>query len=383
MISKIYITGDLIRPNPDGSANQISNIDWLYNLISFQIEKVSHIKPERLIRTTEKTTIQDWVQTENINVPCWHLMQKEFQNINHSEVLVIGFELPKNTKYQFEKKGIRYIDVIIHPIRYLADIIPAIKSFGIPKIQENFVIKDDAFYVYANILKTQMQRVSMLNIENDTALIVGQTRIDRSLFTEEGKILNLLDFKKEILKICQKHAHVVFKPHPYETDPEVFDFMVENNIEITDKNIYALLANKNISTVCGISSSVLYEAKYFNKEVQWFFPRNIDDYLPIRPDLFLSFEFWSNIFGGQTNEEYWLLPSPHLLRKSLNSWWGHYESPLIIKNEISSEISSAIDFISENILRIIIRKIKKKLSSLFWTPIHKIISGKDWKPKIN
>ena len=80
--------------------------------------------------------------------------------------------------------------------------------------------------------------------------------------------MKVLDFEKEIIEIAKSHKKLYFKMHPYAdpTSEPLDSFMKEHKIEVTTWNVYELLANENLKTAVAISSSVLEEAKYFDKD---------------------------------------------------------------------------------------------------------------------
>lgn len=364
-MEKIFITGDLMRPNPDGSANQLANINWLYALISRQLEKLTGIKPKKLLRESGRTDLGDWLKTEDINTPCWHLDQVDLRMADPKKTLIIGFELPKNSKHQLRESGFKYIDVVIHPIRFLDDIVPALQTSGLPVISDKFLLTEGDFYLHANLIKNEVKRIFPLDISENTALIIGQTKVDKSLFDIHKGFFSLLHFKGEIEDICRRYSNVLFKPHPYQIDPEVMSFMKKNKIKITNSNVYGLLANDNVKSIYAISSSVLYEAKYFEKEVLFFAQRSIIDYLPVKPDVFLTLGFWGCLLGiDGVVDEMWVPYAQHRLRRTLDSWWGHPESPVFFRDDLITRARQDIDFATNSIHKLYAHKIKRRLIKL-------------------
>lgn len=314
---RIIITGDATRPNFDGTPHQLFNINWLYNLLREPIKLVTGIEPLKITVTPDfRNTIEEWLKTDlNTRRISWHLRQPEF-DYDINRLIVIGFELPKNSLYQFSKLKIKYINVAIHPIRFTQDLIIGVQSNV--KLPDEFIL-DETQLCCALSFKE-------LNLPENTAIIVGQTSIDRSVI-KNGKVVKLSDFERQIRKLVTKYNKVLFKPHPLELEPLGIEVIKKYNIETTTENIYDLLAQKNLTHVYGISSSVLYEAKFFGKEVTFWCERRENRYLkPIQSNIFVSSAFWAIMlrpFVEIINEGTFKEFEPDFLRKSCNSWWGY------------------------------------------------------------
>ena len=140
-------------------------------------------------------------------------------------------------------------------------------------------------------------------------------------------LLNLLMFQEKIKKLAKEHARFLFKPHPQERGKELIEPMKKLGAEIYEHNIYHILAQNEVSTVCGISSSCLYEAEYFDKKAIFFGDRKLDSYKAIDPSTFLSVNFWAAFLETvlETNhisKDVTIYDKPNRLRKNCYCWWG-------------------------------------------------------------
>lgn len=246
-----------------------------------------------------------------------------------------------NIKIYFEEKEqlLRdevVLNISVHPIRFADDIFFNFETNDdelrdkLKKYQVNY----DMFYTYADIVKaTYLKTVKKEKYKGNSLVIVGQTEADKVIYDGE-KYLSLLDYKKEIKNLSRNYENIYFKPHPYaKNNKRIFKKLKEElgDIQIVHDNIYHLLSSQNIKCVVALNSSVLYEAKYFQKEVKFLYKPYFDigrSDIGVYGDYFNS-SFWTDILG--TEDKNISLPFvPNRLRKSINDFWGY--------NEISDEI---------------------------------------------
>lgn len=239
-----------------------------------------------------------------------------------------------------EKARLKSDDIVlnlsIHPIRFADDIFFNFETND-NKIRgklKKYEVNYDMFYAYADSVKaTYLKTVKKNNINKNSLLLIGQTDRDKVIF-DGVKYLTLLDYIDDIKNIAKDYNTIYFKPHPYaKNTKKIYKILKKEfkNIIIVYDNIYHLLSNDNITHILGLNSSVLYEAKYFRKEVTFLYKYTFDiggADIGIYGDYFSS-SFWADILDvDDTNIS---LPFiPNRLRKSINDFWGY--------NEISDEI---------------------------------------------
>jgi len=234
------------------------------------------------------------------------------------------------------RKKIPVLNLSIHPIRFADDVFFNFQTNDavLKEKLKKYEVDYEQFYYYADIVKaTCLQSVEKNRVKKNALLLIGQTEKDKVVF-DGRKHLSLLDYLPEIKKYVDSYDVMYFKPHPYaKNSKSVYKVLKKElgNVEIIHDNIYYLLSNENILHVVALNSSVLYEAKYFNKEATFLYKCTFDfnnEDIGIYGDYFQS-AFWSDILDIEdTNIS---LPFvPNRLRKSLNDFWGY--------NEISDEI---------------------------------------------
>lgn len=355
-IDKIIITGDMLRPSNDGSGNnQIININWLYHLLRFPLAQSTPVSIEVLnwenkhnafdgkkfyALNNQQSMPEDWIKlyhSKNYSKASLEYMKNYFGN-----ALVIGFELPEVFMTMFDELNITYIDFIIHPVRYLDDILFGVRTNNeiiFKKLKPHY-LHSQIFSIYAGIHTATVNRMpKKIRLEKGSALFTGQVEVDKSLI-KEGKILSLLDFQHEFTEITKRYKNVYFKKHPYaEGNYEVDSFLRGfKNVAFIDENFYYLLGQEEIEAVYSISSSTVLEAKFWGKKSDYFYKNpftllldddqnfNSSAYITIY-DKFLLPSFWSEVLSDVIETRsmpHIELPSkPNRLRNSLQNYWGY------------------------------------------------------------
>lgn len=195
---------------------------------------------------------------------------------------VIGYELSEQTKSVLDAINIKYVDIWLHPVRFLDDNFYAYNSSDrdIRKKLNNYNLPEDTYYLYADKLKIQSymgwdkfhNAIDKALIDN-SCLFVGQTLTDKAV-CRDGTMLTVLNFEEEFTRLTKEFEHVYFSPHPmikgdYSSQLEFLKQF--DNVSIIKEPGYKLLCSEKIKKVVAISSSLVYEARFFNKETEFFY----------------------------------------------------------------------------------------------------------------
>lgn len=372
MIKKIIIAGDILRPREHdfSSSHQNENIKILYYMFQYHLTKVTGLPVEMLLWDEINGFDPKFfysLKGLDINTDNWALLYDGeilYKNANclkylHKFVkdsIVIGFELSEALVAMLNKLEITYIDTTIHPVRYLDDIFLAFRTNNpdIFKELQKYMLCEDIFYIQANLHKATMSKMQGLKFDDTTALIVGQTVADRSLIYDK-KIVSLLDYKDKIKELSNKYPFICYKRHPFASnDDEILDYLKTLPfVKILNLNIYHLLYHESISKICGISSSVIYEAQFFGKETEYFYKNpfkfinseendfNQMSYIPIFNDYFNP-QFWSAILSPVIKTEKYKVKNLHLaekpsrLRIIFQAFWAYnfLDTEITIRNTL-------------------------------------------------
>ena len=156
---------------------------------------------------------------------------------------------------------------------------------------------------------------------------------------QDGKMLSLLDFKEEFIKITNEYSKVYYSRHPYikNEDKKVMKFIKSfKNVEVIDEAPYRLFASLRLKHVFSISSSAATEAKYFGKSTSLLFKnlidfgdvKNLNSYSSIFQKL-LEQIFWAKILSPvcevKSVLEYNFNPSKDKLRDMPGFYWSYYD----------------------------------------------------------
>jgi len=242
------------------------------------------------------------------------------------------------------------LNLSIHPIRFADDIFFNFETNSevIKQKLKKYELDYNVFYHYADLIKaTYIQSVKKNNISKNSLLIIGQTQKDKVIFNGK-KYLNLLDYIKELKNLSVKYDNLYFKPHPYAKNNKfIYNSLKKEfkNIQIIHDNIYHLLSNENIKHIVALNSSVLYEAKYFNKETTFLYKQYFDfqnNDIAIYGNYFDS-SFWSNILDIP-DTSISLPHQPSRLRKAINDFWGYNEisEEIILKDILKSKLKNLL-----------------------------------------
>jgi len=223
---KILFTYDVHRPNQRHFLEHHIAFKTYFSNYPFYAEYIGDF-------TTEYDRIE-WAKTNNENNQLNSITAGCF--IQHDGV--IGFEMPKNMVYFLKQNNIPFINY--HNSVYRCAQIPHYS------LETNINI--------SNTYLPKKPPVIPSNIKIGT-LLIGQIKFDRAMIKDD-QFISLMDYE-DIIKNLPKPIY--FSPHP-EGNEELLIWAKIKNYKIANFNTYNLLESKP-ELVCGVSSSVLYEAR--------------------------------------------------------------------------------------------------------------------------
>ncbi|MGW8462008.1 hypothetical protein [Pseudomonas sp. CLCA07] len=351
MLNSIFITADFLATK---ESEQSNNIRWFTDILKRPLLQATNLSSKEFksaILEPNGFVRRQFFELSSISFnPAEVQFDFDSEKVTEESIsylksyipehtLVIGYELSNATRTILSKANITYIDVWLHPIRYLDDVLFAFRSNNsdINNSLKAFNLNEDIYYSYADRLRVQNYRGfrrPKLDLHENSALFVGQTLYDKAI-SSNGKMLSLLDFKSKFDKLCKSHSHVYYSRHPFvkSGDEDIISFVAQHkNVTIIDQPAYFLLASDEIKKVTSISSSVVHEAKYFSKETEFFFQpvisigNNESDYTSVY-QAFLFGHFWASVLKPQfevnTVEKTEFLDSKDKIRDMLSFYWGY------------------------------------------------------------
>jgi hypothetical protein len=315
-INRVIFIGDPWR------GDQAANIQKTMRVLSPPLQQFG-IEPELFVTSINKVTKRE------IWVPVWQDALADdcaaaVSALDLENAAVIGFETPERELRYLSNMSVPWINLKIHPLRFLDDLCFDLTS--------SFPFDESRIAVPACAISFFVQRLSiryagMRNLHRGkTLLICGQDWIDRSIYFD-GSFRRLSDYLNELDSIVATNDRVLYKPHPAFHALDMAELLSSRyRVELcTDRNFYELLLTENIGTVTAISSSVLTEAPHFGVRSAFLEPR-AERYGPaIRyRDLIDHWEFWgSGLLGDaktSTPAKLSTFVPENYLRKTFGSW---------------------------------------------------------------
>ncbi len=372
-VKRITISEDITRPSPDGVLRPTPNLAWFSKLLQYPVSRAVGGFPmgqleyeglgapdwRRMYSLSGYSVCEaDWARLSgrtSLDAECLEMLDRAF-----SGSLVLGFELPDLLIRYFLYRGIPYVDTIVHPARFLDDIFLAFRT-NVPQAFEAlrpYALPEEQIYVQAGIHAATVARMRPLPAPENSCLLLGQTRVDKSLI-DGNRVLSLDDFRDELRQLAGEHSRIYFKRHPYaqENPAIVEELQREGILETTAANTYALLCNDNISKVVSISSGALYEAKYFGKKAQYLARPSFqlagegsrfDPWACIGVyDAFYTPRFWADVLSAvcpvDNCPEVHIPPKTSRLRTSLQMYWGYnfLDHDILLNNLQGKQITQA------------------------------------------
>lgn len=315
MKNKICLTYDFISTKEErGIITQLRKLDIfgvILEKINFSVDYgLKNFYQEefyRLANFIKSDNIYENINLKDLTLESLDYLKNSLKKYDY----LITYELSDNSKEILEYLNIKYIDIWLSPIRFYKDILLEFYSNDkeIKKELLKFEIKDKKLFKRAETIKKHCGFfLEKPTLQSNSCLIIGQMNQDKSVM-KDTKFLNLVDFTSRLEELSTKYNKLYLLKHPLLKNAD-FEYIKRKllnikNLEIlTNINTYHLLSSKEIKYVAGISSSVLIEAKYFNKKVELFYkPIISDEYIRIYKHFFTS-DFWQAIFGMKKEKKF-------------------------------------------------------------------------------
>jgi len=314
---KIYITADMMW-----GTGQKFFLGWIHGFVGEAIKAATGIMPQRL-ETPDGycPTHSQWLSQWNPVTPSWHLSRIKKDDV------VIGMEMPPNYMHQMKLYNRKFVNLIMHPVKYLDDLVWGVKT-NLCDLKPR--ITEEKFCIGAGEIVGKIRRfLPPLGFAPCTAVIMGQASFNPTV-VRECKMLALPMFESRLKLIMRQHPSIYVKPHPAcPFDDATNEMLRDMRVSQTMENSYRILSEENVQTVCGISTSVLYEARYFGKESIFFANEDrTDGFVPISHGEFCSQTFWAQMLQSVSSVKFpkypeWINETPNKLRSASGDWLAY------------------------------------------------------------
>ena len=353
MISQIVFTHDILKYRYDEKVCD----SWLCDLISFPLYKATGIGIIKLKDLKSKVLGDEAVFSQNKFLNLSNVQSNEEISLSKlvvsedswyylsqfvdKKTLIIGTELGREFRQKLSELGIVYVGFSFHPYKLFDDILLLMTTNNVAVYEKIFrwKVPEENFYQTALYWKNSIRRnlLDNLSVEGNSILFVGQTYSDYSVFNG-NKYLNITDFKNDIAKYTKNYNKMYYSPHPYSGKmPCVDEYLADskNGVTITDVPSYFLLSSEKICKVVSISSSILYEAKFFLKDTEYLFKPLFDIDVSFGKNSYVSIYqkyfnpmFWSDILEPilqtkKCEDEYFFEQSKNKIRNLLGAYHGY------------------------------------------------------------
>jgi hypothetical protein len=348
VIEAVIVVGDLLRPNGDGQPGGTDRPTlWLWNAIKRQIYLASSLPSEALTAAA----LAGWIDALRPRAEAdayWASVHDRLPAPDHIIDLLrrrfcVGYELPPWLIRLLDENTIPYIDLRLHPVRFLDDLLFAARG-SIPETQAallSMAVHESEVFATAGLREAMCRFISEARVPDRTLLVAGQRRFD-STQSVGGKFFDAYPMEAEIHAICARYDAVVLKPHPLDRRHSLLEVAAAaptRVIGVIEDNVYRMLSLPQITAVLTVNSGLAHEAPYFGKPVHALAPRTI------RPgwrdadadpgchasldDIVLTPDFWRIVLAPHVQvaaaDGMRLPPKPNRLRIALDSFWNYQE----------------------------------------------------------
>jgi hypothetical protein len=353
-IRGVTVIGDVMRPDGSGRPGGVDRPSvWLFDAIKRQVHLACGL-PIDVVTANGIPALRTWLNTSwppSAAHRHWALSyERLICSVEFAAILTlhlrdqfcIGYELPPYLRILLDSLNVPYVDLRLHPVRFLDDLLFAVRASH-PESQAALLAMaepESAVIATAGLREAMCHMISEATVPRDTLIVIGQRPLDCSQIVG-GAFFDAISRAEEINAICRRHAAVLLKPHPLEPAHGLLEVAAgaANVVGVTQDNLYRLMSLPEIAAILTVNSSAAYEAPYFGKLVHNLAP------LPIRigwrgsgdgpgvyaslNDRVLSVDFWRLVLAPHTPvsglDGVLLTPKPNRLRIALDSFWNFQE----------------------------------------------------------
>jgi hypothetical protein len=355
MIEGVTITGDLLRPdgrgNPGGADRPVT---WLFNAIRRQVALACGLPVSVLTTQARPALAHALTQARSSERAALHwaagfdrLADRTLFDRHVMPLLrgrfCIGYEMPPWLSAILDDDAIPYIDLRIHPVRFLDDLLFSARAQH-PETQAalyGMAVMESEVIATAGLRQAMCQMITASALPANTLLVLGQRPMDSTQIIG-GRFFDAYDHQEPIAKLCADYHAVLLKPHPQERAHSLLAVaagVARNVIGVTNDNLYRLLSLPQIAAVLTVNSSAAYEVPYFGPHLEALAPLPVSlawsGEAPDRrrhvsvDDRILTPDFWRMVLAPHVRvsrcDGMRLTPKPNRLRIALDSFWNYQE----------------------------------------------------------
>jgi hypothetical protein len=350
-IQGVTVLCDFLRPDVQGCVGGVDRVAaWLYNAIRRQVALACGLSV-RLLTVSTAPVLAHIVTSLRSPAEADEFWAAAFEDFSHgaleqqilprlADQFCVVYEMPPYLARLLDRHEIPYLDIRVHPIRFLDDLLFAVRASRVVtrRLLADFAVAEATVAITAGLREAMCQFIGAGRIPANTLLVLGQRRFDSTQIVK-GTFYDALDHDTAIAAILARYDAVVLKPHPLDPQHSLLaaaSRLAGTHLGVAKDNVYRLLSLPDIAGVLSVSSSVAFEAVYFGKTVHTLAPSPIrlawrED--PIQPDqhvsiddAVLSIDFWRAVLVSHVPvtpaDGIRLPPKPNRLRLAMDSFWS-------------------------------------------------------------
>lgn len=353
-VQGVTVLCDFIRPDRDGRPGESDrSAVWLFDAIKRQAGKASDL-PVHLFTARQCPALHSWVEARRPPDQADAFWAANYANLAVDTALepillrpllgqfVVGHEMPPYLLGILADHDIPYLDIRVHPVRFLDDLLFAVRASHdqTRASLSQRAVSEEIVLATAGLLEAQCRYTADCRLPPGTLLVIGQRTMDSSQIVD-GRFFDALQQLPRIQRILAEYSGILLKQHPYGGAHSLLlaAAAAPNILAATADNIYRLLAQPEISGVLSVNSSSAYEARYFGKQVHTLAPWPIhlvwrdepeqpESYMTLDDYLF-SVDFWRLALGAHVNvgplTGARLPPKPNRIRIAHDNFWNFQE----------------------------------------------------------
>lgn len=373
-VKRIVVTGDCLRPDATGHYGGINTqTRWLEAVIGRQLGQATGLPISTLLLDSDigipapafyrdhgfDNPLDGWPR-----VYCGEFAETviSLYKPHLRDALVVGFELPPYLHRVLTELGIPFVDLWVHPIRFLDDLLFACRASDptADAAVAQHALPEEIVWLTAGLRRATAATAPAALIDPGATLVLGQALMDKSQIGG-GRFADGGEFDPAVRELAAGHEPWLVKPHPYAPDHPFLArvrALVPRCRVVTD-NVYYLLAQDAVARVLTLNSSSGIEAQYFGKEAVFLMPPVLElAYRGDRPrpgvmwtlaDSFLNMDFWREVLAAWVpvtpKDGYSHPPKPNRLRTALRSFWNFNQ----FDTDVAVHVARPIDFPSARV----------------------------------
>ena len=277
-ISRILITGDVLRPHPgDPSRSEsVARIRWLEDLLTPSLSQVTDLPVARLACDKAldfKTMYRDcglepsldaWAEMYAGDLPST-LEERILEACQ--DALVISLEMSPALAGVLARAGVPLLDSLVDPLRFLFDIPLAWRSPNTALHSALLPFGVTSYEVAHRVgqIRAKMRWLPPPAIPEGATLLLDQLPSDAAMIDPRHRRRVTWSDYVEQVRALERQGPVVWRPHPYNSDTAVLVDILGHEA-MRSENFYSLLTQDALVRVAAISSGGVLEARAFGKE---------------------------------------------------------------------------------------------------------------------